>query len=96
MKRWTPADYMIDAEGQPDDGLHEYVRADDLPRWIAVGERLPEDGLEMVLLTDGEWVTFGRQSGDGWYVEESAEALGPRELSRFSHWMPLPEPPEVK
>lgn len=67
-----------------------------LPRWIPVSERLPDDDLEMVLLTDGEWVTFGRQSGDGWYVEESAEALGPRELSRFTHWMPLPEPPEVK
>lgn len=47
-------------------------------------------------LTDGDWVTMGRKSGDEWYVIESAEACGYSEFSRLPFWMPLPEPPEVK
>jgi len=63
--------------------------------WIPVTERLPEGNDEMVILTDGKWVTFGSRSGEGWYVHEDAEALGPARLDRFSHWMPLPAPPET-
>jgi hypothetical protein len=66
-----------------------------LPRWIPTGERLPDE-LDTVILTDGEWVTFGSWSEayNRWYVEEDAEANGPAERERFTHWMPLPEPPE--
>lgn len=97
MKRWTPADYMVDAEGQPDEGLHEYVRVDDLPRWIPVSERLPEHQDTVLLYVEdyGGWITLGQRSGDGWYVNEEAEGGGPKPLDRFTHWMPLPEPPEV-
>jgi hypothetical protein len=63
-------------------------------RWIPVSERLPED-YDMVMLTDGDWVTFGCWSeiSECWDVREDAEANGPRPLDRFTHWMPLPEPP---
>jgi hypothetical protein len=62
--------------------------------WIAVGERLPErNGNEMVMLFNGNLITFGSRSGDGWYVAEAAELLGPTSLDRFTHWMPLPPPP---
>ena len=63
-------------------------------RWIPVSERLPED-YDMVMLTDGDWVTFGCWSeiSECWDVREDAEANGPRPPERFTHWMPLPEPP---
>lgn len=68
-----------------------------LPRWISVEERLPERQDTVLLYVEdyGSWITLGRRSGDGWYVNEAAEGGGPKPLDRFTHWMPLPEPPEV-
>jgi hypothetical protein len=68
-----------------------------LPRWIPVSERLPEHQDTVLLYVEdyGEWITLGQRSGDGWYVNEAAEGGGPKPLDRFTHWMPLPEPPEV-
>ena len=69
-----------------------------IPRWISVEERLPEHEDDVLLYVEdyGSWITLGRKSGDGWYVNEAAEGGGPKPLDRFTHWMPLPEPPEVK
>ncbi len=60
-------------------------------RWIAVSERLPPDKT-VVLAWSGKRVAFGYVSDGnwidtlyGWFIPN-----GP------SHWMPLPEPPEVK
>jgi hypothetical protein len=98
------AEMMLQGTGQP---LAERMAKrvlDDItdafagvPQWIPVSERLPED-YDMVILTDSDWVTFGCWSaGCGyWNVREDAEANGPRPLERFTHWMPLPEPPEAK
>ena len=68
-----------------------------LPRWVSVDERLPEHEDDVLLYVEdyGSWITLGRRSGDGWYVNEAAEGGGPKPLDRFTHWMPLPEPPEV-
>lgn len=58
----------------------------DGPRWIPVGERVPEDAVE-VLVTDGENVGVGDvRKGHLWnsYVD------GP-----VTHWMPLPEAPKA-
>lgn len=71
--------------------------------WIPVSERLPEWRDEdrpqktVLLYVDdyGCWITIGRRSQDGWYVVEAAEACGLHPLNRFSHWMPLPEPPSA-
>ena len=67
-----------------------------LPRWIPVAERLPEDPVKKVLVfvphTHGNIVDSGRYLGsdgwvlEGWYLTQTA----------VTHWMPLPEPPEVK
>lgn len=65
-------------------------------RWIPVEERLPEDPVKKVLVfvphTHGNIVDSGRYLGsdgwvlDGWYCTQTA----------VTHWMPLPEPPEVE
>lgn len=67
-----------------------------LPRWIPVTERLPEDPAKKVLIfaphTHGNIVDSGRYLGadgwvlDGWHLTQTS----------VTHWMPLPEPPEVK
>ena len=65
-----------------------------LPRWIPVEERLPEDPVKKVLVfvphTHGNIADAGRYLGadgwvlEGWYLTQNAG----------THWMPLPEPPE--
>lgn len=67
-----------------------------LPRWIPVTERLPDDPVKKVLIfvphTHGNIVDVGRYLGadgwvlEGWYLTQTS----------VTHWMPLPEPPEVK
>lgn len=73
----------------------EKLRAQ-LPRWIPVTERLPEDPVKKVLVfvphTHGDIVDAGRYLGadgwvlEGWHLTQNA----------VTHWMPLPEPPEVE
>ena len=60
-----------------------------LPRWIPVGEILPEDGRK-VLAFDEHFpiVQTARRHGLEWDCE-GLDFLKP------THWMPLPEPPEV-
>ena len=67
-----------------------------LPRWIPVEERLPEDPVQKVLIfvqhTHGNIVDVGRYLGadgwvlEGWYLTQTS----------VTHWMPLPTGPEVE
>jgi hypothetical protein len=102
----------MDDQGQPDtrtphvfrhDGkdyvsMDEYLRLNQryrdfyAPQWIPVTERLPDDGQSVIVFWSkyrevGEAV-FGKD--DGWF---STDRGGCYEVT---HWMPLPEPPEVK
>ena len=65
-----------------------------VPRWISVEERSPEPG-KRVLATDGVFVGEAyRTSADTWRRYDGIamrDCLG----SIVTHWMPLPEAPEV-
>lgn len=62
-----------------------------IPQWIPVSERLPELGLS-VIGVGGEsspremWLDLNHQ----WHMADGSE------VDLVTHWMPLPEPPEVK
>jgi len=100
MRKYVPSDYMVDAiTNAIDERDGEYVHVEDLPHWIPVSERLPET-------PGGQWddgvVVLGWSKTNGmdlaWFERDDLyghrwhwEAVGVP-----SHWMPLPEPPEVE
>lgn len=68
-----------------------------LSRWIPVGERLPDASVQhgYCLVSDGTNVgtanyTADKFGGGRFWLIESRDEWHP------THWMPLPEPPEVK
>lgn len=65
-----------------------------LKRWRKVSEELPEDA-SYVLATDGDgiWLCFKTTAPDDspWFQPD-----GLPHIEGITHWMPLPEPPEVR
>ena len=65
-----------------------------VPKWISVEERLPEEG-ERVLCTDGRCV-FEQYRVPLSCVYGTWDRGGLKSpMQNVTHWMPLPEPPEV-
>lgn len=69
-----------------------------LPRWIPVTERLPEDRSDVLVVAywHERWGAYM-----GWCAPERAAwsvhvGIGDRSDIAVTHWMPLPEPPEVE
>jgi len=78
-------------------------------RWIPVSERLPEDGREVLvlveeLITAGAHYQFGAAFNDDdvlvetptWVLGLEEETYGFDAYAAVTHWMPLPNLPEVK
>ena len=63
------------------------------PRWIPLGESLPDEGVDVLWFSLCKDMKVGRRYGEeiDAYAEDGFEWM-----SNFSHWMPLPEPPEAK
>ena len=69
-----------------------------LPRWIPVTERLPEDRGDVLVVAywHERWGVYM-----GWCAPERAAwsvhiGIGDRSDIAVTHWMPLPQPPEAK
>jgi hypothetical protein len=62
-------------------------------RWMPVSERLPEPNEPVLIYTAvlGRHVASVDEEGE-WFCDYGGEWLFPD----VTHWMPLPEPPEVK
>lgn len=63
--------------------------ADENPKspWISVEERLPEDDVEVIGITERGWVFLIWRNENEWYGEEYRDLLWPD----ITHWMPIPE-----
>ena len=69
-----------------------------VPRWIPVEERLPEDADGLVVMTDGECVhpsygnaMFGLEEKLGVFASTKKKPWG---FMQVTHWMPLPKAPK--
>ncbi len=67
-----------------------------LPRWIPVSERLPEDERELVVLAcGGGYALPSTAELDGYGLKWCSRPNLASNRNAPTHWMPLPEPPEV-
>jgi len=75
----------------------EYIRA---PQWISVEDRLPDQYLHILVYCNraknsNTWaeIHIAYLSQDGWHLPFRSDY---ELLTKITHWMPLPEPPEVE
>lgn len=62
--------------------------------WIPVSERLPDADVDVLVYVpgvDSSYVWLGFIENDVWYWDTGSTMDFP-----VTHWMPLPEPPEVQ
>ena len=80
----------------------ELAVAQERPRWIPVTERLPEEGVPVLINyigTDGKVYADGVAAWTecGWFWGEGGLVYGSEEVAvPITHWMPLPDGPEVE
>lgn len=70
------------------------------PKWISVKDRLPEADGEVVLACyqprKPNYIFFAYFNGSWAIYQPTEDGLLYSHPVRVSHWMPLPEPPEVE
>lgn len=81
--------------------LKEYFAEDtNVPGWIPVTERLPEEREAVLVLCKNGMIFVGFQvkhnyeSGIRWQIYTALGSTKSLNKGRVSHWMPLPEPPK--
>lgn len=63
---------------------------------ISIKERLPESGENVLVWFSGKpELEHEPRFGTAAFFEHSGRFSGEKYFGRVSHWMPLPEPPEV-
>jgi len=99
MRQYVPSHSMIEVTANGfKHAAGVYVRVEDIPRWIPVGERLPPFR-EEVLTLGSEGRVIGYLSDNGkWFSCHCDSETGEPWLcdpGTVTHWMSLPGPPEV-
>ena len=61
-----------------------------MPRWISVDERLPEVGVNVIVLLADGFTSVAQRLTLGWFIYVYSTSRD------VTHWMPLPEPPKGK
>ena len=68
-----------------------------IPQWIPVEEQLPEeDRLVLWFRPDKRWPVSAGRFCLPHHVDEGRDFAVPFSEGKYTHWMPLPEPPEVE
>ena len=66
--------------------------------WISVKDRLPEAGIEVLFCSPKKEMNccfVGYRAKENEYVDPEGNGLMPRQIEKYyTHWMPLPKPPE--
>lgn len=78
------------AQQELESNLKELESNDQLNGWINVKDRLPEEFAPVIVCRKGGKVESGMLDVNGWW-----KVYGTR-TKNVTHWMPMPEPPEVE
>lgn len=74
-------------------------REESKPRWIPVEERLPEDGIFVLVCNDDGRMMIAKHETETYewyykYTNYDFDIWDNEEQGPVCHWMPLPEPPK--
>ena len=88
--------YFSDIVGRASKAESRIAELEAAQRWIPVSERLPQIGVRVLFYNNFiKNIHKGWYSGDEWTSDIGIFYNGDK-LKRITHWMPLPQPPEVQ
>lgn len=66
----------------------------DGPPWISVKDRMPDKDSTVLIYTEAHDTYMAKiyKDGEAWPISNSCGCCGTEE--KFTHWMPLPQPPK--